>query len=781
MGSTIAAHLANAGLDVLLLDIAPQTPTDDERSRGLSLEAPEVRNRLAAAGLASAQAARPAAFQLPAYAERIEIGNFDDDMARLSECDWVIEVVVENMAVKQRLFSDRVAPNLAPDAVLSTNTSGLSVAELSRSLPPEVRMRFLGTHFFNPPRYMRLMELIPAPDTEVAILSGLASFIARRLGKGIVYAKDTPNFIGNRIGVFSVLNAIRHMLDMGLTVEEVDAVSGPATARARSAIFRTADLVGLDTLVHVAGTSYENLPDDAQRDVFRPPQFLNTMVEKGLLGAKADGGFYRKVRSEGTSEILYFDYHDGEYKPRVRPRFPSVQAAKLVDDPGVRLRGVVTAKDHGAEFAWRSLRDTLIYAIERIPEVADDVVNVDNAMRWGFGWELGPFEMLDAIGIEYFVERTHGDGVSTPRVLAKVETFYRHDAGRKEYFDMLGGVYRPVAFPAGQVRLEILRHAGGVVERNPGATLLDIGDGVFCLEFHSKMNALGGDAIAMAGKAVQRAERDGVGLVVGNSGQNFSVGANLMLLAAAVAEGEFDDVNLMVRRFQRATMALKYADVPVVVAPFGLTLGGGCEFALHGDAVNAHAETYMGLVEVGVGLLPAGGGTKEMALRAAALARRYQTDVSPLIFKFVTNIGMAKVSMSAAESFDLGYLRDGDTVSMDLDSLITDAKHKVLALARNYRPGRPVESIAAPGRSIAASIKSQYWNLVRGHHASPHDALVGAKIADVITGGDVPAGTPISERYLLGLEREAFLSLCGERKTMERIQHTLKTGKPLRN
>jgi 3-hydroxyacyl-CoA dehydrogenase len=781
MGSTIAAHLANAGIEVLLLDIVPTRLDDDDKTKGLTLDSPRVRSRLAEAGLRGALGAKPAAFYLPSYASLVETGNLADHAHRLAECDWIIEAVVEDLQVKQALLSGTVGPNLGPEAVLSTNTSGLSLDEMAAALPPEARRRFLGTHFFNPPRYMRLMELVPCSDTDPVVLSAMASFIERRLGKGIVFAKNTPNFIGNRIGVFAMFNCITHMLDMGLTVEDVDAITGPATGRARSATFRTADLVGLDTLVHVARTSFENPAEDEQRATFATPAFLARMLDEGWLGTKAGAGFYRKTKVDGATEILYLDHESFEYKPLAKPRLASLQAAKLVDDPAARIKGVVMATDEAAEFAWRNLRDTLIYAYRRIPEIADDIVNVDNAMRWGFGWELGPFETFDALGVEYFVERARGDGVAVPQGLDAVRAFYRHDGGKKLYYDIPERRHGEIPSPAGRVDIDVLKRSAGVIESNPGASLLDIGDGVLCLEFHSKMNAIGGDTLGMTGKAVRRAEREGVGLVVGNTGQNFSVGANLMLLALAIAEGEYDDIALMVRRFQGATMALKYASVPVVVAPFGMALGGGCEYALHGDAVNAAAETYMGLVEVGVGLLPAGGGTKELALRAIDLSRRYATDVTPFIFKFMTNIGMAKVSTGAAELFELGYLREGDSITMNLDDLIADAKLKVLSLARSYRPARPREDLAAPGRSIAASIKSQLWNLAQGGFATAYDAEVSSVIADVITGGDVPAGTTISEQYLLDLEREAFLKLCGNPKTVERVQQMLKTGKPLRN
>lgn len=781
MGATIAAHLANAGLDVLLLDMVPKELTEQEQAQGLTLESPQVRNRFAIGGLQGLIKMKPAPLYLPEYAGQIETGNFDDDLPRLKDCDWVIEVVIEHLPIKKDLFV-KLAPHLSPDAILSTNTSGLSVNDMAEALPMELQRNFLVTHFFNPPRYMRLLEIVPCKNTDPAIVSELADFISRRLGKGIVYAKDTPNFIANRIGVYAIYKGIEHMLAMDLTVEEVDSVSGPATARPKSAAFRTADLVGLDTLAHVGNNSHQLLPDDEEREVFKLPDFLKQMIDNGLLGNKNGQGFYKKEKIDGQRQIFFYDYKNGEYQPAQKPKFPSVQATKQIDDPGLRITTILSGKDKGADFAWRSLRDTLIYAVNRIPEIADDVVNVDNAMKWGFNWEIGPFEMLDAIGVSAFVKRAEADGISIPETLKGIESFYRFNStGEKEYFDLQSREYQPVPAKSGQINLEILKRAGGVIEKNGDCSLIDLGDGVLGLEFHSKMNAIGGGTLAMTKKAISRAETEGVGLVIGNQGTNFSVGANLMMMAVAMAEGAYEDIDMMVRAFQKATMSVKYSKVPVVAAPFGMTLGGGCEFSLHADAINAYAETYMGMVEIGVGLLPAGGGTKEMCLRADQLARQYETDVTPFIFKHFKQIGMASVSMGAAELQGMNYMRNGDSISMDIDRLIADAKQKVLALASNYRPLPQVKNLPAPGRSIAASIGTQLWNMQQGGFVTAYEAEIGNIIAKVICGGDVPAGTPISEQYLLELEREAFLKLCGTPKTAERIQHMLKKGKPLRN
>ena len=781
MGATIAAHLANAGIQVLLMDIVPRELSGAEQAAGLSLTDSAVRNRIAAAGLEGLKKMKPAPFFLPSYAGYIEVGNFEDHMSQLRDCDWVVEVVIENMAIKKQLFTEKVVPNLKPGAILSTNTSGLSVNELAQSLPESVRKNFLVTHFFNPPRYMRLMEIVSCRDTDPSVAAFMGDFIAKRLGKGIVTAKDTPNFIANRIGVYAICNCVRTMMAMGMTVEEVDAIAGPATARPKSAAFRTADLVGIDTLQHVANNSYELLVSDEQRDIFQFPGFVSEMVGKGLLGNKSRQGFFKKVKGEKGQEFFYYDYTTGEYAPSKRPKFASVEAAKPIEDPAKRLQALVCAKDQAAEFAWVNLRDTLIYTFNRIPEIADDIVNIDNAMKWGFNWEIGPFEMLDAIGVAYFVARAEKDGVQVPARLKGIERFYKFENGRDYYYSFPESGYREVPGKAEHISLSILKKNGAVVEKNSGASVIDLGDGVFCLEFHTKMNAIGGEILSMVHKAVKRTEEEGVGLVIANDGAMFSAGANLMLLVMAIAEGAYDEIAMTVKGFQKAMMAIKYSKIPVVAAPHNLVMGGGCETCLHSDAIIPHAETYMGLVEIGVGLLPGGGGTKEMAIRAIKLAEENDIDATPFIFKNFMNIAMAKVSMSAAELGPMGFLRQGDAITMNIDKRIHDAKLKAISLAANYRPGRPLTDLKAPGRSVAASIKSQLWNMRMGGFISEYDQFLAGTIADVITGGDVPGGTLITEEYLLDLEREAFVKLCGQKKTLDRIQHMLKKGKPLRN
>lgn len=776
MGATIAAHMANAGLDILLLDIIPTELSAEEKAAGLTLESPAVRNRFATLGLEGAIKGR--ALYLKEYGGQIRTGNFEDDMGKIRDCDWVIEVVVENMAIKKSLLLEKIVPNLSEGAILTSNTSGLSVNEMAEVLPRQMRKNFLATHFFNPPRHMRLLELVPSKYTDPALLAFMAGFCSRRLGKGIIYGKDTPNFIANRIGVFSICNAMHHMVELGLTVEEVDAVSGPVTARAGSAIFRTSDLVGIDTLLRVADNSYALLAGDADRKTFKMPPFVNEMVTRGLIGNKTKQGFFRK---ENNGDIHYYDYRTGEYKPAGKPQYASVAAAKKCSGPAEKLKAVTSGDDKAALFAWRNLRDVLLYAVKLIPEIADDVVNVDNGMKWGFSWELGPFEMLDALGVADFVRRAEADGVAVPETLKGVEKFYTHAGAVKCAWDLTAGTYRPVPVKPGEIRLDILKRAGKVVENNPDASLYDLGDGVFGLEFHSKMNAICSDTIAMIEKGVERAESEGVGLVIGNYGKAFSAGGNLTMFAESIRNGELERIERMVREFQNSLMRIKYAAVPVVSAPFGLALGGGCEVVLHSSAVTAHAETYMGLVEIGVGLLPAGGGTKEMALRAMELADPYRADVQPFMAKLFMNIFAAKVSSSAAELYDMGMLRQGDTVTMDIDNLLSDAKQKVLAFTDTFRPRRPQENLKAAGRSIGTALKAQAWNMMAGGFATEYEVEIAGCIADVMTGGDVPAGTPITEQYLLDLEREAFLRLCGKPKTLERIEHMLKNGKALRN
>lgn len=780
MGATIAAHLANAGIETVLLDIVPNSLNEDEKKAGITENDKAFRNRIVDNAFKNLLSMKPAPYYLKDFSNLIKIGNMKDDVHIISECDWVIEVVVENMEIKKKVFKETIVPNIKrKDVIISSNTSGLSVNEMADFLPDEMKENFLITHFFNPPRYMRLMEVVPSKYTKPEVVDFMSDFIRNRLGKGVVFAKDTPNFIGNRIGVYIIYSAFKHLVDLKMTVEEADSAAGPAIGMPRTAIFKLADLVGVDTIVHIGKNSYELLRDDEERNIYQIPDFLEKMVKNGLWGNKSKQGFYKKDRA--TKKTFYYDINEESFKEGSKPKFESVGQTKSIDDVRLKVKTMVSGKDKASEFAWRLLRDGLIYTFNRIPEISEDIVNVDNAMKWGYNWELGPFELLDAIGIRYFTERCEKEGVVVPQKLKNVEKFYKFENGREFFFDLISMEYKEVQKLKSNIELHILKRAGGTVEQNKGASIVDLEDGVFCLEFHSKMNSISGDILSMTKKAIKKAEEDGIGLVIANQGKAFSVGANLAMLAVAIAEGAYDDINMMVKAFQDASMAIKYSEVPVVAAPFNMTLGGGCEFCLHADAINAHAETYMGLVEIGVGLLPAGGGTKEMAVRAIQESEKYNTDVSPFLFKNFMNIAMAKVSMGAHELYGLGYMNDKDTVTMDIEKLIYDSKMKVISLSQNYRPKKPLTNMKAPGRSVAASIKSQLWNMRMGNFVTEYEEYLGSVIADVITGGDVNAGTLITEEYLLKLERDAFVQLCTKKKTIERIQHMLTKNKPLRN
>ncbi|GAB4246540.1 3-hydroxyacyl-CoA dehydrogenase/enoyl-CoA hydratase family protein [Deferrisoma sp.] len=787
MGSAIAAHLANAGIPCLLLDIVPRELTEDEKKKGLTLESPQVRNRFAQNGLQNALKASPAAFAHKSLARLVTPGNFEDDLPKLAEADWVVEAVVERLDIKVSLFQ-KVAAHLKPGALLTTNTSGLSVNAMAEALPEDLRPRFFGTHFFNPPRYMHLLELIPARGTDPEILREFAAFAEKRLGKGVVYAKDTPNFIANRIGIFSMLYTLRAMEKHGLTIEQVDALTGPALARPKSATFRTADLVGLDVLAHVARTQYEGAPDDERREVFQLPGWVNAMIEKGLLGQKAKAGFYKRVKENGKKETLVIDPATLEYRPKGKADFPVLAETKNIEDPAARVARLVADKSPAGAFVWDILAETLLYCARRIPDVADDIVSIDRALKWGFGWEVGPFEIWDALGVPKSVERMQADGRDVPEgilALAESETpsFYVREGLDVKIWDPVKKAHVPLEARPRVVVLADLKRIEREWYRNPEASLIDLGDGVACLEFHSKMNAIGGGIMQAIHKAMAEAGTRFDALVIGNQGENFSVGANLMMLLFEALEGNLPEIDAMVRAFQNATMALKYAPVPVVAAPFGRVLGGGAEVVLHSHRVQASLETYMGLVEVGVGLLPAGGGTKELLLRWMS---RYPegtgADPMPFVQKAFEAIGMAKVSLSAREAFDLGFLRTGDRITMNREHLIHDAKRAALDLLETgWQPLTRPETVKVLGRDGLANIRSMLHNMKVGRHITEYDAVVGEKVGWVLCGGEVDNGSVVTEDYLLDLERRGFVELCAQRKTLERIQHILKTGKPLRN
>ena len=778
MGSTIAAHLANAGLDVVMLDMVPRELSEAEENRGLTLDSPEVKNRIARKGWENLKKTRPAPFLLDIYADQIEIGNFQDHASKLQGCDWILEAVLEDLEIKKKLYTDIVVPHLKENAVVSTNTSGLSVNELAKALPENARKKFLLTHFFNPPRYMRLVEVVGCKEAEQEVVQEMGEFINKRLGKGVVYCKDTPNFVANRIGVYSIANCMQHMMDLDMSVPEVDAVAGKATGRPKTAAFKTIDLVGLNTMAHVARNSYASLVQDEERVTFQLPEWIDKMIANGQLGDKSKQGFYKKEKTAEGRQRYFWDYKAKEYKPVEDPSFESLKLAKKAKTSREAIRALIQGEDKAAQFAWKNLRDSLLYAFNRIPEIADDIVNVDNAMRWGFNWELGPFEMMDAIGVNYFRERTEKDGINVPDRLKNIECFYKIENGSKYYNDFLGSAFKQVPRKPEQIDLNLFKQS--VLEQNHTSSILDMGNGVFCLEFNSPQNAISEEMLDMCIKCVHRAEKEGVGIVLGNQGERFSVGANLFMLLSEMQENNWDQIETYINKFQQATMALKYAHVPVVAAPFRMSLGGGCEFCLHCDAINAYVETYLGLVEMGAGVLPAGGGTKEMCMRAVQYSEKNNSCVQDLICKYFQNIVEAKLSQGSDHAFDLGYLRKGDSVSFDIDSLLGDAKQKVLAMSKNYRP-KKMRPFKAPGRSVAATLKSQLWNLKEGNFITAYEYEIGSLIADVITGGDVNAGTLITEQYLLDLERAAFLQLCQNEKTRERMDYILKNNKALRN
>ena len=792
MGARIAAHFANTSVPSLLLDIVPPDAGG------------QARNKIAAAGLDGARKSKPAAFFEPSLARLVTIGNFEDDLKRLADVDWIIEAVVENLDIKRALLKKVEAVRKA-GSIVTTNTSGLPVAKISEGFSDDFRRCWFGTHFFNPPRYMRLLELIPTPDSDRSLIDTVAHFCDVQLGKGVVFAKDTPNFIANRIGTFSVLNVMRLMQEMDLSIEEVDALTGPAVGWPRSATFRTIDLVGLDILGHVVSNMTQNVRDE--RSDLQIPGFFRQMLERKWLGDKTKGGFYKKVKSGdgGDDERLALDWKTLEYHPWQKAKFAALDMAKNVDDTGARVRmllgdaGAAQKADKAAAFVWSALADLWTYSANRIPEIADSVVEIDRAMRLGFNWELGPFELWDAAGVESTVAHMKKEGrpvaANVERLLnSGQKSWYADDArspSGKRYWDLATGNSQPVTVPAGVWSVEVAKKSNGVVKKNSGASLVDLGDGVACIQFHSKMNALGADIISLI---LQTLKPGGPGdnfdaFVVTNDAQNFSAGANLMLLLMSVQEEEWDEVDMAIRQFQGMTQAIKFSPKPVVIAPFGLALGGGCEISLHAASRQPHAELYMGLVEVGVGLLPGGGGCKEMLLRAVDSAASIRPDgrgesveMMEAIKKTFETIATAKVATSANEARGFGFLSESDRITMNRERVLSDAKVRALEFVKaGYEPPVMRTNIPAPGENILAALKMGVYLMRQGNFISDHEQKLGNKIAEVLCGGNITPGTPISEQYVLDLEREAFKSLCGEKKTQERIQFTLKTGKTLRN
>ncbi|UCG99677.1 MAG: 3-hydroxyacyl-CoA dehydrogenase [Deltaproteobacteria bacterium] len=795
MGATIAAQLANVGIQAILLDIVPTELTDDDKKRGLTKESREFRDKLAQGGLDMALNSKPASFYVPENARLITIGNMEDNMGWLSDVDWIIEAVVERLDIKKDVF-ERIEAVLKPGTIITSNTSGILAKSMCEGRSENFRRHFAITHFFNPPRYMRLLEILPGPDTLPEVIQILAETCEKGLGKGVVYAKDTPNFVANRIGVYGMFCVLKAMMDLGLTIEAVDALTGPVVGNAKSASFRTADLVGLDTILHVADNVYEGAPNDERREMFKAPDFIRKMIERGLLGEKTRQGFYKKTEdSEGNRVILSLDYNTLEYSPQEEVKLASLEAAKNISGTFERLKSLYYADDVAGQFTFRTLTEDLTYSANRIPEIADDIVNVDNALKWGFGREMGPFETWDAIGVSKSVAKMKEAGYQIPIWVQEMleggkESFYKREAGKLCFYDLTSKDYRDLPVKPGFILLPSLKDLEKEVAGNKGASLIDIGDGVACLEFHTKMNAIGDDIITMLIKSVDIVSRDFQGLVIANHADNFSVGANLYMLLFAAQEEEWDDLEWAVKTFQDALMKLKYLDRPVVAAPAGMALAGGCEICLAADRVRYAAETYMGLVEGSVGLIPAGGGTKELLLRNTehlfevqkeGLYPR-QIELMPFIARAFETIAMARVSTSGPEAVKLGYLRPTDKMTVNRDFLIEDAKKMVLAMnMEGYTPPQPRDDIRVAGEDTLAMIRLALWTLHEQGYATDHDVTVATKVGYVLCGGNLLKDTKVSEQYLLDLEREAFVSLCGDPKTQARIQHMLSTGKPLRN
>ena len=755
MGVQIAAHVANAGLGVLLLDLDADT---------------------ARSGLKRSAALKPDPFFTRVAQTRIRLGGFDRDLPEIAGCDWIIEAIIERLDAKQALL-EQVEAHRRADAIVTSNTSGIPIGTLAEGRSEAFRRHWLGSHFFNPPRYLRLVEIVPTGDTDPAVVTALSSFVDRQLGKGVVVAKDTPNFIANRIGLYGVTRVLEQLASGPFTIEEIDAMTGPVVGRPKSATFRTMDIAGIDILAHVATNLSARLDTEDERRAFELPPIVGQLVERGWIGEKAGQGFYKKERGRDGSTIRTLDPATMDYRPRQSARLGALDAARTIDDLGERVRSLFQAHDTVGEFMRATLGRTLIYAAEVAPSIAHTVDDVDRAMRWGFGWDQGPFELWDTIGVDTVLDACGGDDLS---------------AAAREWAGLAPrspGADRPRRFRTAGVPplgpdLQLLATAkqrGQVVKRNAGASLVDLNDGVLAVEFHSKLNTIGGDTVGMLTGGVREAAERFDGLVVGNDAVNFCAGANLMLVLLEAQEGNWDEIDLMVRGFQQAILGLRYSPVPVVVAPAGLTLGGGCEMVLHADRVQAAAETYMGQVEVGVGLIPAGCGTTELTARAVD-ATPHGTDPLPQLQRAFETIGFGKVSTSAADATRLGLLRDVDGVTMNRDRLMGDAKATVLDRVRDgYRAPAPRAAIPVGGEDTRAALDLGIHLAWRGGRISDHDALIARKLARIMTGGDLPHPTTVSEQYLLNLEREAFLSLCGEPRTLERIRHTLKTGKMLRN
>ncbi len=785
MGSRIACHFAGIGVQVLLLDIVPGSLSDAEAAKGLKLDDKGVRNRIVNDALQATLKSKPSATYTKAVIQHIETGNIDDDLPKINTCDWIIEVVIERLDIKKQLF-EKIEKYRKPGTLVTSNTSGIPIHLMSEGRSEDFQQHFCGTHFFNPPRYLRLLEIIPDPKTRPEVIDFLMDYGDRFLGKTTVLCKDTPAFIANRVGVFGFMAVFKAMQQLGLNVDEVDALTGPVLGRPKSATFRTGDVVGLDTLVHVAKELPLNAPDDEAKDIFRMPPFLEKMVENKWLGDKTGQGFYKKVKGEnGRSEILTLNLDSMEYGPKVKTKFATIDAARLVDDLAPRLKVLYNGTDKAGEFYKIFHHLLFAYVSNRIPEITEELYKIDDALKAGFGWEIGAFESWDALGVKKVVEKMKAAGYEVAAWVQQMldkgcTAFYKTENGQRKYYDIRTQSYQPIPGISAFILLEHLDER--VVWKNAVCRLYDIGDDVVALRWNTKMNSIGGEVLEGVQKSIAIAEERYKGLILANGSANFSAGANVALIFMFAAEQEYDELDMAIRQFQATTMRLRYSSIPVLVAPHGLTLGGGCEMCLHADAVHAAAETYIGLVEVGIGVIPGGGGTKEMIVRASDRNIKEDIEVNYLQQLFI-NVGTAKVATSAHEAFDNFVFRRGiDHISINPDRRIADAKRNVLAMwDRGYTQPAPRADIKVQGRGGLGGLLSGIHGMWRGKYITDYDKFVAEKLAYVMCGGDLSQPSLVSEQYLLDLEREAFLSLCGQKKTLERIQSILTTGKPLRN
>ncbi|MDA9316820.1 3-hydroxyacyl-CoA dehydrogenase/enoyl-CoA hydratase family protein [Polaribacter sp.] len=786
MGSGIACHFANIGVEVLLLDIVPRELNDKEKAKGLTLESKVVRNRLVNDALRTSLKSKPSPIYNQKFSSRITTGNIDDDLHLIKNVDWVMEVVVERLDIKKMVF-EKIEKHRTPGTLITSNTSGIPIKFMNEGRSEDFQKHFAVTHFFNPPRYLKLFEVVPGPNCDQAVTDFLMMYGDKFLGKTSVLAKDTPAFIGNRIGIFSIMNLFHIVKEMDLTIEEVDKLTGPVIGRPKSATFRTIDVVGLDTLVHTANGVKDNCPEDEMRAQFEIPAFVNQMMENKWLGSKTKQGFYKRIlNADGKKEILSLDLNTLEYRSKKRASFATLELTKTIDNVGDRFKVLVKGKDKAGEFYRKCLSALFAYVQNRVPEISDEIYRIDDGLRAGFGWEHGPFQIWNEIGVAAGVELMKAEGKEpaawVTEMLAKGETsFYTVKEGATYYYDIPAKAQVKKPGQDSFIILDNIRKSTEVF-KNSGVSLQDIGDGILNLEFRSKMNTIGGDVLTGLNRAIDIAEKDFQGLVVGNQAPNFSVGANIGMIFMMAAEQEYDELNMAIKYFQDSMMRMRYSSIPTISAPHGMALGGGCEISLHADKVVAAAETYMGLVEFGVGVIPGGGGSKEMALRASDAFRKGDVELNLLQENFLT-IGMAKVSTSAYEAFDLGLLQKGkDIVVVNKERQIATAKaHAKLMAESGYTQPVTRKDVKVLGKQALGMFLVGTDSMEHSKYISAHDQKIANKLANVMAGGDLSEPTLVSEQYLLDLEREAFLSLCTERKTLERIQHMLKTGKPLRN